>query len=216
MAVIALSLQGMIACKTDDIQPNTSSEVVSQSNVFVDKFKFQKVDKPTNLSSVIYLKDIHKASEFFLNLKRIAKVPTQANNRTLSPASGQGRFTFLNGNQANTVFDGSGNIFTLNIDGDNTVSYNYDNTNSYVEITKWGIVALQDDFESGGYQYYYAPIIRWSAYLLNGWSSVQFLNSFEQANFDGEGAFEFYPSNDNSPVTDPYPFNPEEPLRVNN
>ena len=216
MAVIALSLQGMIACKTNDIQPDTSSEVVSQSNIFVDKFKLQKVDKPTNLSSVIYLKDIQKASEFFSNLKKIVKVPTQANNRTLSPTSGQGKFTFLNGNQANIVFDGSGNIFTLNINGDNAVSYNYDTANSHVEITKWGIIALRDEFQLGSYQYYYAPIIRWNAYLLNGWSSVQLLNSFEQANFDGEGTFEFYSNDGNSPVTAPYPFNPDEPLQVNN
>ena len=215
LIMIALSLQGMVACKTNDVQPDTSTEVVSQSKVFVDRFKLQKVDKPTNLLSIIYLKDIQKASKFFLSLTKTVKVPVQANNQTLSPASGQGKFTFLNGNQANIVFDDSGNIFTLNTNGDNTVSYNYDTANSYVEITKWGIIALQDDFKSGGYQYYHAPIIRWCAYLLNGWSSIQFMDSFEQANFEGEGTFEFYPSNDNSSVTDPNPFKPEEPSQVN-
>ena len=78
----ALFLQGMIACKTNDVQPDTPSEVVSQSKVFVDKFKLQKVDKPTNLSSVIYLKDIQQASEFFLNLKKILKTTTQANSNS--------------------------------------------------------------------------------------------------------------------------------------
>lgn len=98
-----------------------------------------------------------------------------------------------------------GEITSLTIDGDDNVSYEYDQTKGYLTITKWEIVAYlhQNDNQLKDYEFLRNPITRWYAYLNNGWSGVQFLNKPEQANLEGIGTFEMIYISTDKPIIDP-------------
>lgn len=192
----------------------------------VKEYNLKKVGKPTGDQKVIFLKDMAKANQFFQNLKmRTEDLPnlgkqssTRASNETILS---NGFFTFLNGQTAtihfNTQPEGVGEVVSANIDGQ---ELEFTQRGSSVEMVKWGYIAVhygQDDF-SDNYFYYYAPIAIYGAILINGgWSSVQLLNTAEQANFEGEGVWEeVYIANPNQlrndlPVTDPWiPYFPKD------
>lgn len=144
-----LCLQGMLACRSDDISPQKP---------------------PLNPSSA--------RSQW-------------ENPHSSEDMTAQGIFTFLNGQKAIMYFDEKGEITSLTIDEDKDVSYEYDKTNGYLEITKTKIVASlieRDDLKD--YEYLRIPITRWYAYLNNGWSGIQYSDSPEQANMEGIGRFE--------------------------
>ena len=146
--VFMLCLQGMTACRSDDILPKSLP----------------------NASSARIQWENPKATE---------------------DMTAQGIFTFLNGQKAIMYFDEKGKITSLTIDQDDNVSYEYDKTNGYLEITKTKIVAYlheRDDLKD--FEYHRIPTIRWYAYLNNGWSGVQYLDTPEQANTEGIGKFE--------------------------
>lgn len=147
-AVFILCLQGMLACRSDDISPNS--------------------------------------------LPNASSARTQWENPHFTEnITAQGIFTFLNGQKAIMYFDENGEITSLTIDEDNNVSYEYDKIRGYLEITKSKIVAYlheRDDLKD--YEYLRIPTTRWYAYLNNGWSGVQYLDSPEQANMEGIGKFE--------------------------
>lgn len=92
-------------------------------------------------------------------------------------------------------FDVNLNIASININGDSDVSFNYDSQNGYVEVTKWGIIAIPTSGENDSgfptsHEYYYAPITRWSTYLESGWSNIRYFNT--EANLEVEGFGSFY------------------------
>lgn len=158
--VFMLCLQGMIACRSDDISP-----------------------------------------QLFSSPKR----DIWENPRATDDMEAQGIFAFLNGQKAVMFFDKNGAIISLNMDGDDNVSYEYDKTNGHLEITKWeNIVAIpQNENQFEDYPYSKKVGIRWSAYLNGNWSGVQYLNSPEQANMEGIGTFELTYIPIAKPVIDP-------------
>lgn len=150
--------------------------------------------KPTDASDIIFLKDLTDPTQFFQNLRSKDFAQTSKlnqNNDEMVLASGA--FTFLNGEIARFNFDTSinwtGKILDVELDSSKVTFTQNDN---YVEIYKWGTIALPMYEEEvkllGGYQYYHVPVVSYKAFLVNnGWSSVQFLMAAEQANFEGEG-----------------------------
>lgn len=161
-AVFMLCLQGMLACRSDDISPKPFPNASSARNQWENPHSSQDM-------------------------------------------TAQGIFTFLNGQKAIMNFDEKGEINSLKIDGDENVSYEYDKTKGYLAITKWEIVAYlhQNDNQLKDYEFIRNPIIRWYAYLNSGWSSVQLLNTPEQANIEGVGAFEMIYIPTDKPAIDP-------------
>jgi hypothetical protein len=199
--VVAIFTQTMIACKSDEIAPQSLSE---QAQILVKENNLRRVTTLPQSEPIIYLKSVEKASQFFLGLK--SKLKSQPNNAQVKtqwtgPHSYNGMtaigvFTFPNNVDAEMYFDVNGNISSMNINGDSDVSVNYDSQNGYVEATKWGIIAIPIPMGDGGknflnsYEYYYAPITRWSAYLESGWSSIRYFNT--EANLEVEGFGSFY------------------------
>ena len=161
IAVIILCLQGMIACRSDDISPKP----------------------PLNVSS--------------------ARTQWQYPH-ALEDSTALGVFTFLNGQKAVMYFDEKGEISSLNMDGDENITYEYDLTNGYLEITKWKIEAvLQEREQLKDYEFFRTPVIRWYANLNSAWSGVAFLDQPEQANTEGIGTFVMTYLPKDSPVINP-------------
>lgn len=160
--IVMLCLQGMLACRSEDILPKLSLNTPSARTQW---------ENP------------HSSEEMTV----------------------QGTFTFLNRQKAIMYFDEKGEITSLKMDGDDSVSYEYDKTNGYLAITKWEIVAYlhQNGNQLKDYEYVRNPIIRWYAYLDNGMSGVQFLNTPEQANMEGIGTFEMIYIPTDKPTVDP-------------
>ncbi len=204
-----IALQGFFACKSDDISPQPSPQISSERvRNLIETNHWQAVKKPTDNAKIIFLKDVNKATQFFQNLKikspsQIPK-PTQVNNEMVLS---HGVFTFLNGENAHidfeTSMDGKGEILGIDLGGGKIT---FTQTGNYVEILKWGTIALpmyEEEFiRLGSYQYYHVPVATYKAFLGdNGWSSVQFLLSTEQANFDGNGTWEAFYLNRNPSVS---------------
>lgn len=188
-------LQGFIACKSDDISPQDSRQTSSeQLRNLIEANHWQQVEKPINGSKIIFLKDMNNVTQFFQNLKiRDIKLVPKSIQINKDIVLSHGIFTFLNGEKAmfnfETSNDGKGEIMGIMIDQS---TLTFAQKGSYVEIQKWGTIALptyEEEFtQLRNYQYYYVPIAIYKAFLENnGWSSVQFLYAPEQANFDGEG-----------------------------
>jgi hypothetical protein len=210
LVLFILSFQGMIACRSDDISPQLSSSKIQD---FIQNNRLARVTVDSlNTDSLVRITDLDNANSFLKSLKNKAKPSSFyfKNDTWQSPKAtesmvAQGIFTFLNGQKAIILFDEKGEINSLNLDGDGGVSYEYDKTSGYLEIIKWGIVSnLHEEGnqlnESG---FFRTPIIRWYAYLNNGWSGVQFLNQPEQANTEGFGHFELTYIPTAKPVIDP-------------
>jgi len=211
-----LLMNGCNNLKDEQIVPKESS-----MQDLVKEFNLKLIAKPTDNQKVVYLNDLAKANQFFQNWK----VKKEASGST-KPKSGRvsnqtvlshGNFTFLNGQTAtihfNTHSDGMGEIERASIDGQDL---EITHRGRYIEMIKWGYVAVhygEEEF-SDNYFYYLAPIAIYRAVLINGgWSSVQLLNQFEQANFESEGGGweEFYIPNPHQPgydlpVIDPDPW----------
>jgi hypothetical protein len=199
-AIVMVALQGFTACKSDDISPQSLSQ---QAQNLVKENNLRKVTTLPQSEPIIYLKSVEKASQFFLGLKSKLQAPptnAQAKTQWISPHSYSGMnaigvFTFPNNAAAEMYFDVNGNISSMNINGDSDVSINYDSQSGYVEATKWGIIAILIPMADGGknslsyYEYYYAPITRWSAYLESGWSSISYFNTEANLNIEGMGSF---------------------------
>ena len=187
-----LSMNGCSKTTDEQITPQT------QTNSFVKEYNLKEVAKPTDGKKIIYLKDLAKASAFFQNLKmkkvnlpNLTKKSSSARTNNAAVLS-HGFFTFLNGQTAtihfNTHPDGIGEIERASVDGqDLEITYR---SRGYIEMIKWGCVAVHygENGLSENYFYYLAPIAIYRAALVNGgWSSVQLLNTYEQANFEGDG-----------------------------
>ena len=192
-----MALQGFFACKSDDISPQPPPQKdIAEIRNLIEINHWQEVAKPTDKSKIIFLNNVEKASQFFEKIGDNAS--PDFSNSTFRPTKNdivlaRGVFTFLNGENAHINFETSiddiGKIIDLDLDG-NKVSFSQ--KGNYVEIEKWGIVALpnyQDEFiNANSFQYYYVPTSIYKAFLENnGWSSVQLLYTPEQANFEGEG-----------------------------
>ena len=199
-AVFFVALQSFTACKSNEVSPQSLSQ---QAQNLVKENNLRKVTTLPQSEPIIYMKSIEKASQFFIGLKsKLQSPPTNAQAKTqwTSPHSNNGMnaigvFTFPNNAAAEMYFDVNGNISSMNINGDSDVSINYDAQNGYVEATKWGIIAIPTPMFDGGknfpssYEYYYAPIIRWSAYLESEWSSISYFNTEANLNIEGMGSF---------------------------
>ncbi len=198
--IVMVALQGLTACKSNEVSPQSLS---LQAQNLVKENKLKKVNTLPQSEPIIYMKSIEKASQFFIGLKsKLQSPPTNAQAKTqwTSPHSNSGMnaigvFTFPNNAAAEIYFDVNGNISSMNINGDSDVSINYDSQNGYVEATKWGIIAIPVSGEYNNslptsYEYYYAPVIRWMAYLESGWSSIRYFNT--EANLEVEGMGSFY------------------------
>ena len=197
LVIVIVALQGFFACKSEDISPHTT---LQKSNArirnLIETNHWYEVAKPKDNFNIFFLNDVENATHFFEKIKKSdlhrfgsSKLRPIKNDIVLA----HGVFTFLNGEKANinfeTSMDAEGEIMSIKLD-EHEVSYIQNK--DYVEIQKWGIVALPMDKEEvnelGTYQYYYVPVVIYKAFLENnGWSSVQFLNALEQANFEGEG-----------------------------
>jgi hypothetical protein len=195
LVIIMVALQGFFACKSDDISPQPTPPKSSERiRNLIETNHWQAVAKPTNETKIIFLKDGLKATQFFQNLKNKGSSQTpKFNQNNNEMVLSHGVFTFLNGEDAHinfeTSMEGRGEILGINLGGSKIT---YTQNGNYVEIYKWGTIALpmyQEEFiQLGGYQYYYVPVVTYKAFLENnGWSSVQFLNAPEQANFEGDG-----------------------------
>jgi hypothetical protein len=197
LVIVMVALQGFFACKSDDIslQPPPQKNL-ERIHSLIETNHWQAVEKPMDESKIIFLNDVGKASQFFEKMKNQA-LPTFGSPKP-NPLSNEmvlarGIFTFLNGEDAHinfeTSMEGRGEILDINLGGSKIT---YTQNGNYVEIYKWGTIALpmyQEEFiELGGYQYYYVPVATYKAFLENnGWSSVQYLINIEQANFEGNG-----------------------------
>jgi hypothetical protein len=195
LVIVMVALQGFFACKSDDISPQSPPQTSSERiRNLMETNHWQAVTKPTDSSKIIFLKDVKNATQFFQNLKiktvEPIQKPTQINNEIVLA---RGVFTFLNGENAHinfeTSMDGRGEIIDIDLDGSKIT---FTQNGNYVEILKWGTIALpmyeEEVIRLGGYQYYYVPVATYKAFLENnGWSSVQYLMSTEQANFEGSG-----------------------------
>ena len=160
--VIILCLQGMIACRSDDISPKPPLDISSARK---SQWQYPRASK----DSVAF-----------------------------------GIFTFLNEQKAVMYFDEKGEIASLSMDGDENVTYEYDLTNGYLEITKWKIEAvLREREQLKDYEFFRTPVIRWHANLNSAWSGVAFLDQPEQANTEGIGTFEMTYLPTDKPVIDP-------------
>lgn len=213
--MVVVALQSFIACKSDDISPQSLSQIAQN---LVKENKLKKVELPSQSTPIIYFKDIEKATQFFSLLKNNPKL-SQSKTQTLlttwiSPRSeiginAHGVFSFPENTKAEMKFDKKGNISILSINNEKTdISYDYDPSSGYLQITKWGIIAIPQiknptQFISS-YDYYYAPITRWEALLSNGWSRVQFLNIEANLTVEDFGKFEVFYISLQLPVIDPF------------
>lgn len=213
--MVVVALQSFIACKSDDISPQSLSQIAQN---MAKENKLKKIDLPSQSTSIIYLKDIEKANQFFSLLKNNPKL-SQSKTQTLltawiSPRSeiginAHGIFTFPENTKAEMKFDKKGNISTLSINNEKTdIAYDYDPSSGYLQITKWGIIAIPkaDDFDKfiPTYDYYYAPITRWEAFLSSGWSRIQHLNIEANLTVEDFGTFEVFYTSLDLPVIDPF------------
>lgn len=190
-------MQAMIGCKSDDISPQSSSKSFDQKiQNLMNESNFKRVLNISKSEEVTYLEDFEKALLFWKTLKGNLKPTTKSNQsktQWFSPQSANGVFTFPTGNQANIIFDSNGNISSIDVNGDNDLLYNYDSLVGYLDIYKWGIIAIPIEGELGiYYEYYYAPVTRWEAYLGNGLCTIQYFNTEANLNSDGFGHFEVY------------------------
>jgi hypothetical protein len=213
-SIVMVALQGFTACKSDDISPQTLSR---QAQNLVKENNLRKVTILPQSEPIIYLKSVEKASQFFLGLKSKLQSPpsnTQAKTQWTSPHSYSGMnatgvFTFPNNIVEEMYFDVNGNISSMNINGDTDVSINYDSQSGYLEATKWGVIAIpmSSGYDNGfptSYEYYYAPITRWSTYLESGWSSIRHFNTESNLDIEGLGTFYIRYSNaESTPKTTP-------------
>jgi hypothetical protein len=217
--MVSTSVLTMSSC-SDKSEEQITPQAQQTSNL-AKEFNLKAVPKPADSKGIVYLKDMEKANAFFQNLKVKRGI-----EKTIGVKSGSrvnndvvlshGFFTFLNGQTAtihfNTYADAvEGEVSSVSMNGESLTFAQYGN---FVQMFKWGIIAIPR-YKSGlegtdfngfmeEYDYYYAPIAIYSASLIpNGWSSVQLLNVFEQANFDGEGTWEaVYIPNPNNPGND--------------
>jgi hypothetical protein len=209
--VMGISFLSMNGCSK-----TTEEQITPQANSFVKEYNLKEVAKPTDGKKIVYLNDMAKANAFFQNLKTKRESGQTLGDKTANRLNGQlvlshGFFTFLNGQTATINFDmQSNNIDEIESARINNEILTFTQYGNYVQMFKWGIVAIPNNKQglSEEYGYYYAPVVAYSAVLTNGgWSSVQFLDAYEQANFDGEGTWETvymekpYFSGNDSPVT---------------
>ena len=215
--MIGASILSVNGCKNTNDDQIIPKETSMQS--LAKEYNLKVVAKPADSRKIIYLKDIGKAHQFFQNLKLRKKDLPNANEsksgRVSATVLSHGFFTFLNGQTATIHFnmhpDGLGEIVSANLNGEDL---SFTKSGNYVEMIKWGVIAVPNNENEliGNYDYYYAPVAIYRAFLVNGgWSSVQLLNQFEQGNFEGEGgnwemiyiANPYLPGND-LPVIDPW------------
>ena len=197
LVIFTVALQGFIACKSDDISPQPPPQKdIAQIQYLIKTYHLQSIVKPVDASKIIFLNNIEKASRFFEKIGN--DTSPNFSSSTFRPTKNdivlaRGVFTFLNGENANidfdTSIDGTGKIIDIHLDG---IKVTFTQKGNYVEIQKWGTIALptyEEEFtQLRDYQYYYVPIATYKAFLENnGWSSVQLLYTPEQANFEGEG-----------------------------
>lgn len=193
--VIMIFTQGFFACKSDDSSPQTLSQTSNERiRNLIETNHWQQVEKPKDVSKIVFLKDVNKATQFFQNLKVKSSIQTpKSTQKNDDMVLSYGFFTFLNGEKATFNFqtspEGKGEILGIDIDQSKLT---FAQKSNYVEIQKWGIVALPKDEElleqPKEQQYFLVPVVVYKAFLENnGWSSVQFLTAPEQANFEGEG-----------------------------
>jgi hypothetical protein len=201
LVIIVMALQGFFACKSDDISPQKKSE--SPLQILIKENNLKKVSVPPTSTKIIYLKNVDDASRFFkgLNNKLKSSVnPLQGSNQPLSVSEmtaniTRGSFTFSNGDVAGIVFNGNdgilfGGISSVTLNNNMDVSYNYEEITGYLDITKWGYIAIEQQSDLGNfYEYYYAPIIRWEAYLNNGSSIIRYFNTEANLDIEGFGTF---------------------------
>ncbi len=217
LVIITVALQGFFACKSDDISPQTpSSSLSKQAQKMVIENNLVQITQPTDAKNITYLKDLTKASQFFQNLKTKRKDLSNNEKQQTGRVSNEtvlsyGFFTFLNGDKTkihfNTHPESIGEVMSADLNGE---ALTFTQGGNYVEMLKWGVLAIPNDL--GKYQYYYAPIAIYNTVLTDGgWSSVQLLNQSEQANFEGEGGTwqEFYVPKpyqlgNDLPATDPW------------
>jgi hypothetical protein len=224
--MVSTSVLMMSSCSDKSVEQITPQ--TQQTSSLAKEFNLKAVTKPADTKAIVYLKDMEKAHAFFQNLKvkkGIEKtIGLQSGSRINNDlVLSHGFFTFLNGQTAtihfNTYADGiGGEVVSASMNGESLTFTQYGN---YVQMFKWGIIAIpkyrggMEGTDLNGfmeeYEYYYAPVAIYSATLMpNGWSSVQLLSAYEQANFDGEGNWEaVYIPNPNNPgndlpVTDPW------------
>ena len=185
-----LSMNGCSKTTDEQITPQT------QTNSLVKEYNLKEVAKPTDGKKIIYLNDLVKASAFFQNLKIKRESGQTGIDKTGSRVNGalvlsHGLFTFLNGQTATINFNMQSNslneIASTRINND---FLTFTQRGDYVQMFKWGIIAMPNT-EGEGYTYYDAPITIYTAVLMQeGWSSVQYLDAYEQANSDGNGTWE--------------------------
>ena len=201
LVIVIVALQGFFACKSDDISPQKKSE--SPLQMLIRENNLKKISAPPHSTKIIYLKNVDDASRFFkgLNNKLKSSVdPLQSPSQPLSVSEmtaniTRGSFTFSNGDVADIIFNGNGGILfggisSVTLNSDSNISYNYEETTGYLDITKWGYIAIEQQGDLGNfYEYYYAPIIRWEAYLNNGWSMISYFNTEANLNIEGFGTF---------------------------
>jgi hypothetical protein len=201
LVIVMIALQGFFACKSDDISPQKISE--SPLQALIKENNLKKVLVPPSSSKVIYLKNVDDASRFFVGFKNKLKPSVnlvQSPNQPLSVSQtavniSRGVFTFSNGDVADIVFDGNdgilfGGISSITLNNETNISYTYEETTGYLNITKWGYIAIGQQGNLGdSYEYYYAPIVRWEAYLNGGWSTISYLNTEANLNIEGFGTF---------------------------
>lgn len=212
-AVVIVTLQGFIACKSDDISPPHPQSISQQDQNLVKDNNLKRVEKPANNVTITYLRNVENTAQFLAGLKgRINFITksSQAKAQWASPRSANGMtangiFTFPNGHSLTMSFDANSDISSLKINGNNDISYHYEIQNGYLEIIKWGIIAIPQIGDLGSnYEYYYAPITRWETFLDSSWSSVRYFNT--EANLDVEdfGTFKiFYAPSEF--MADPFP-----------
>jgi hypothetical protein len=201
LVIAMVALQGFFACKSDDISPQKVSE--SPLQVLIRENHLKKVLVAPSSNKIIYLKNVDEASRFFAGLNNKLKSPVnfvQSSNQLSSVSQttaniSKGTFTFSNGDIADIVFNGNdgilfGGVSSVTLNNETNISYTYEETSGYLDITKWGYIAIQQQGELGNsYDYYYAPITRWEAYLNNGWSVIRYFNTEANLNVEGFGTF---------------------------
>lgn len=218
-------LQGLIACKTDDISPQSLSQ---QAQNLLKVKRLRQVTSLPQSEQINYLKSVEEATQFFLRLERkefpsmkFSKSQAQlmpppwASPRAENDMKAHGVFTFPDKTLAEIDFDEKGNISALSINSTakTNISYEYDFISGYLAITKWGIIAVQkaDDLDKfvPAYDYYYAPITRWEASLESGWSRIQHFDVEANLTMEDFGKFEVFYTLILLPVIEPFRPSPE-------
>lgn len=202
LTMMVVALQSLIACNSDDISPQKISETPMQT--LIKENNLQKVSVPPSSTSVIYLKNVNDASRFFEGLNNrlkpsvnfVQNPPTQPLSVSQTTANiSRGIFTFSNRDVAEIVFDGNdgilyGGVSSVKLNNEANIEYQYEETIGYLNITKWGYIAIEQQSDLGSfYEYYYAPITRWEAYLNGGWSAIHYFNTEANLNTEGFGTF---------------------------